>query len=468
MTPPKLESLANELKVMILKEMDAASILSLISASPTYHRIFYTYYSEILEHSVLVSSDVLPEVLNDALAAASLPYPFDLNAVDHETINDYAAAEKAVRYSKERKFAFAPAAPSRPSTVLVGCTVPGYPNNRFLLCHGVTLARLGSCIKDFIDDYAEKARCDPLKDFYIYNNTPEWAHQTLKPKRKTSPIGPNRHLSKDEHVKFQRAFFRFEFYARVHAHLESAGEFHGRNNPLIQLAPSETEEVACVYGYLYSLQMLAVDEIQLDDRIKKQCAKPQTYPVQHFSHGPGIPRLDAELLLRAKLASGIKRVWDSVVSPFNKRSELVYEDIARRLHSEMDRYRGLTFGNDHDGFMRGVLNGDPRCCLRRCCNHQWGIAHRIRVDSRLTSPRDAMPIVRFDEGSSEGASCRMCPGASGLRRYRMTDFKVVDFNGFLVEKDDGSNDGSNSVGNDGSGGGSNGDSNGGSNGGDKE
>ncbi|KAK7967692.1 uncharacterized protein PG986_001969 [Apiospora aurea] len=387
MAPPKLETLANELKVMILKETDAASILSLISASPTYYRIFYAYYNEILEHSV----------------------------------SDCRAAENAVRYWKERKFAFAPAAPSRPPAV--GCTVPGYPASRFLLRHGVTLAKLGSYIAKFIADYAAKARCDPLKDFYVYNSTPEWAHKTLKTKKKTSPIGPNRRLSKDELVKFQRAFFRFEFYARVHAHLESAGEYRASKNPLIQLAPSEAEEVACAYGYLYSLQMLVVDEIEPDYIIKEQCLKPQTYPVQHFPHGSWIPRLDAGFLLRVKLASGgIKRVWDSIVSPPKKRYALVGEDISRRLHSGLLRYQGRTLGNDHGDFMRGVLNGDPQCCLRGCCNNQWGRVHRFRPDSGRPSARVAIQHI------------------------------VADLNGFLVEKDDGSN----------------GDSNGGSNGGDNE
>ncbi|KAK8035428.1 hypothetical protein PG993_010423 [Apiospora rasikravindrae] len=481
MTSPKLESLAIELKVMILKEMDGASILTLISASPTYRRIFYAYYNEILEHSVSVSSDVLPEVLNDALAAASLPYPPNMNNIDKETMKDPAAAEKAVQHWKERKFAFAPAAPSRPPAFPDGCTVPGYPDSRFHLRDAVIVARLGSCIKDFINDYAAKARCDPLKDFYVYNNTPEWADKKkLQTKRKTSPIGPSKRLTKDELVKFQRAFFRFEFYARVHAHLEDTEEFSGRNNPLIQLAPSETEEVACAYGYLYSLQMLVLEMGPVDSAaVKEQGLKPQAYPVEHSPHRVWIPRFDADLLLRAKLASGgVKKVWGSVKNP----SDFNW-DISTRIGLEMKQRRGLMLGNEHNEFMKAVLNSDPQCCLRRCCNNQWGQVQRYRSDSRTSGARFAMQnIVRFDEGGAMSTGTkpnyswdkwrnrqvkhirdtnkpvtqresvcvistrRMCAWVfwddstlKRLRRYRMTDFKVIDFNGFLVEKDDGEN-----------------------------
>ncbi|KAK8100232.1 hypothetical protein PG999_010606 [Apiospora kogelbergensis] len=100
MTSPKMDSLSVELKIMVLKEMDAASILSLVSASPTFHRVFYAYHNEILKHSILYSSGISTEVLNDALAAGSLPYPANMDNLAKETITDKFAAEWAVKFWK--------------------------------------------------------------------------------------------------------------------------------------------------------------------------------------------------------------------------------------------------------------------------------------------------------------------------------------------------------------------------------
>ncbi|KAK7954237.1 hypothetical protein PG988_014931 [Apiospora saccharicola] len=371
-----LESLAVELKVMILKESDAASILSLISASPTFHRIFYRYYTDILEHSVSCSSGVRPEVLYDALAAASLPYPPYMNNADKETRKDEAAALKAVQLWRDNKFAFVPAARgSPPRHYPLGCIMPGFDPD-FHLHHGVVLARLSCCVGDFIEDYVAKSRCDPLKDFYVYNNVPEWADETLKSLKPTSPLRSWKkkavHLTDNELIKFQRAFFRFEFYARVHAHSANHAEYNADTNPLIKLAPSQTEEVACAYSYLYSLQMLAFEETDKVDELKTRMVDGRTFPVCHLSNSYSLNQLDTDILLRAKLASGIKRVWDSVTEPYKKRRELISDDIHRRIQAG-----NPTLGNNE--FMRGVLNADPQCCLRSCCSNRWGLVSKFQV-----------------------------------------------------------------------------------------
>ncbi|KAK8111919.1 uncharacterized protein PG998_008376 [Apiospora kogelbergensis] len=241
MTSPKMDSLSVELKIMVLKEMDAASILSLVSASPTFHRVFYAYHNEILKHSILYSSGISTEVLNDALAAGSLPYPANMDNLAKETITDKFAAEWAVKFWKCKRFVFAPSEDILTGNITFGCVVPGYPGIRFYLRHGAVVARLASYINDFIGDYAAKARCNPLEDFYVYNNVPKWAHPTLKSKDKISPIRSNQdiRLTKDELIKFQRAFFRFEFYSRVNAHLQADGEFDSEKNPLIQIPPQK-------------------------------------------------------------------------------------------------------------------------------------------------------------------------------------------------------------------------------------
>ncbi|KAK8058253.1 hypothetical protein PG994_008701 [Apiospora phragmitis] len=382
-----------------------------------------------------------------------------MDNADKPTVKWKPAAERAVQLWKQRKFAFVPAEPSSPPSRTLSCTVPGYTGDMFRLRHAVTLARLGSYIEHFIDDYAAKAKCDPLKDFYVYNNVPSWAHPTLRSKKTASQIRPNKHLTKDELTKFQRAFFRFELYARVHAHLET-----------------------CVYGYLYSLQMLICEEMEFEDNIKQRYLTSQTYPVRHLRINAWLAPYDRDVLLRAKLASGVKRVWDSVVGPHDVRCRLVYKDILQRVQSsDNDGGQGLMLGNHHRDFMCGVLNGDPQCTMRRCCNNQWAKVHRFRRSSRFTGAQHAeRNIVRFDEGGimSAGikpnyswnkwrnrqikhmrdtikpitqreaesviATRRMCGWVfwndstlNQLHRYRMSDFKAIDFNGFLVEKDDG-------------------------------
>ncbi|KAK8003528.1 hypothetical protein PG989_003247 [Apiospora arundinis] len=485
MASPKLESLAIELKVMILKGMDASSILSLISASPTFHRVFYGYYSEILENSVMLSSGIRPEVLNDALAAASLPYPLNMNDPDKKTIMDEDAACKAVMLWKDRKFAFAPSNRLPSTPFLVGCRVPGYPAARFHLRDAVSVARLSFYIEQFIDDYATKARCDPLQDFYVYNNVPNWAHKTLRSKKRTSPLRPNKafRLTKDELIKFQRAFFRFEFYARVHAHLETAGEFSRTKNPLIGIPPSEAEEVACAYGYLWSLQMLAFEEMDENEDTRKRYKNAQAYPVHHFTRQTfATPVYNTDILLRAPLVSGIKRVYKAITEPYEKRYKLVCGDIAKRVEVS-GRHRGQMFGNDHTDFMGAVLNGDPQCFISRCCQNQWGLVIRWRTAASHTNASQAMmntarpaesgamssgttpnyswnkwrnrqikhkKICRKNSNTAPHreamniiAARRMCAWVFWddstliqLDRWRMSDFKAIDIGGFLLEKDD--------------------------------
>ncbi|KAK7934791.1 hypothetical protein PG985_000286 [Apiospora marii] len=479
MTSPALENLAPELKLMILKGSDAASIRSLILASPAFYRVFCRYYTVILQYSVVYSSGVRPEVLNDALAAASLPYPPDMNNADKETRKDEAAAEKAVRLWKYNKFAFAPTEKDSPIQYPGGrCAVPGFDSG-FNLRHAAELARLSSYIEGFIDDYVAKARCDPLKDFDVYNNVPYWADETLKSLNPNSPIDLEKkkaiRLTTNELIKFQRAFFRFEFYARVHANSPSRAEYDVNKNPLIKLAPSQTEEVACAYSYLFSLLMLAFAETDNVDELKKTMVDGgRTFPVRHvWDRDHMWLKHNSRYFIRVKLASGIERLWNSLAEPYETRRKLVSDDIHRRTQT-----RDNTLGGGE--FMRAVLNGDPYCCFS-CCINQWGLVFLYRGSRLGSQPHNAIPNpARLGEGGilSSGimpnsswkwrnrqihhivkprknavpqqreaeriiATRRMCAWVfwddrtlkRPMRRYRLCDFKEIDMKGFLLEEE---------------------------------
>lgn len=375
---PELEYLAPELKLMILKESDAESIRSLVLASPSFYRIFGSYSADILEHSVSYSSGVCPEVLNDALAAASLPYPPGINNADKEIRKDEAAAGKAVRLWRENKFAFPPNQKGNPPTHNRHvCAVPGF-NPGLGLRRAADLARLSFYIEKFIEDYVAKARCDPLKDFNVYNNVPYWAHSTLKSLNPSSPTDLEKkkkaiRLTDHELIKFQRAFFRFEFYARVHAHTAIPDEYDADQNPLIKLAPSQTEEVACAYSYLYSLQMLALEETDVGELKKGIFDGGRTFPVYHLSKSGCMdnicPTLNTKHLPRFMLANGISRLWHSLKEPYQTRRKLVYDDVHRVTQAR-------NTGNSD--FMKAVLNADPLCC-HSCCGNTWGLVSDFQV-----------------------------------------------------------------------------------------
>lgn len=80
---------------------------------------------------------------------------------------------------------------------------------------------------------ASRGPQETKKDLYVYNNAPGWAEPTLKSLKPTSPISSKKrnkaiHLTYNELIKFQRAFFRFELYARVHAHSPNPAEYEKR------------------------------------------------------------------------------------------------------------------------------------------------------------------------------------------------------------------------------------------------
>jgi len=251
--PTGLNSLSAELVLMVMVHLSSPrDVYSMIRASLLFHQIFLTYKSKIL--SSVIQQAIPPEVLPDALAACDASRIESLTShcskLDRSTRTSIRENRKLHVSMRQQAMEFLRNYRRRTQQRVDDLSTT------------LRLCRLWTITECFVTRYSEQA----------FKNT----RRHLSRQRSRNPgdcaegQSPTGALSKAEHSRLQRAFFRFEIFRKI---FTPGIEDRHRYSPIMNkreqslllqvlLRPWELEELACVHEYLVKEMEYSFDELE--------------------------------------------------------------------------------------------------------------------------------------------------------------------------------------------------------------